>query len=42
MVEDEGHTADLLHFGLGGGVPVDEVGRDGDGQLAAELFSPEP
>ena len=38
LVEDEGHARDLLHRGLGVGVPVDEVGRDGDGQLASELF----
>ena len=40
-VEDEGHAADLLHFDLCRGVPVDEVGRDGDGQLPAELFASE-
>lgn len=39
LVEDEGHSADLLHLGLRRGVPVDEVGRDGDRQLASELFS---
>lgn len=31
LVEDEGHSADLLHSGLCCGVSVDEVGRDGDG-----------
>lgn len=38
LVEDKGHAADLLHLGLGGGVPVDEVGSDGDGQLPPELL----
>lgn len=41
LVEDEGHAADLLHLGLGGGVPVFEVGCDGDGQLPSELLSSE-
>lgn len=40
LVEDEGHAADLLHFGLGGRVPVDEVRSDGDGELPAELLTP--
>lgn len=39
LVEDEGHPADLLHFGLGGRVPVDEVRSDGDGELPAELLT---
>lgn len=38
MVEDEGHAADLLHFGLRCGVAVDKVGGDGDGQLASKLL----
>ena len=42
LVEDERHTADLLHLGLGRGVPVLEVGRDGDGQLPPELLALEP
>lgn len=39
LVEDEGHPADLLHFGLGARVPVDEVRSDGDGELPAELLT---
>lgn len=42
LVEDEGHTADLLHFGLCCRVPVDEVSSDGDGELAPELLAPKP
>lgn len=38
LVEDERHAADLLHFGFRSGVPVDEVGCDGDRQLAPELL----
>ena len=39
LVEDEGHSADLLYLGLGRGVPVDKVGCDGDGQRTPELLS---
>lgn len=39
LIEDEGHAADLFYFGLGSGVPVDEVGCDGDCQLPPELLS---
>lgn len=39
LVEDKGHTADFFHFGLRGGVPVDEVGSDGNGKLPPELLS---
>lgn len=42
LVEDERHAADLLHLGLRRGVPVDEVGRDGNGQLSPELLAPKP
>lgn len=38
LVEDECHAADLLYFGFRCGVPVDEVGRDGDRQLSPELL----
>ena len=38
LVEDERHAADLLDPGLGFRMSVDEVGRYGDRQLAAELF----
>jgi len=31
LIEDEGHSADLLHFGLSCGVTVDEVCGNGDG-----------
>ncbi len=31
LIEDEGHSADLLHFGLSCCVSIDEVCRDGDG-----------
>lgn len=31
LVENEGHTTDLLHFSLCCGVPVDKISRDGDG-----------
>lgn len=41
LVEDEGHTADLLHFRLRCGVAVHKVGRDGDGQLASKLLPSE-
>ncbi len=41
LVEDEGHSADLLHLRLVGRVPVDEIGRDGDRQFAAKLLPPE-
>ena len=39
LVEDERHAADLLHAGLRRRVPVDEVCRDGDGQLAPKLLA---
>lgn len=39
LVENESHAADLFYFGLCSGVPVDEVGCDGDRQLPPELFS---
>ena len=39
LVEDEGHSRDLLHMALRLGVLVDEVGGDGDGQLAPELLA---
>lgn len=39
LVKDEGHSADLLHFGLGRRVPVDEVCSDGDGELPPELLT---
>lgn len=42
LVEDEGHSADLLHLGLSRGVTVHEVSCDGNGQLALELLTPEP
>lgn len=42
LVEDEGHTADLLNLCLCCRVPVDEVSRDGDGKLAPELLPPKP
>lgn len=42
LVEDEGHAADLLHLSLRCRVPVDEVSRDGDCQLAPELLTPKP
>lgn len=42
LVEDEGHSTDLLDFGLSRGVAVDEVGRDGDGEFTAEFFPPKP
>lgn len=38
LVEDEGHAADLFHLGLRRGVPVDEVGCDGDRQLPSKLL----
>lgn len=38
LVEDERHAADLLYFGFRSGVPVDEVGCDGDRQLSPELL----
>lgn len=38
LVEDERHAADLLHFGFRSGVPVDEVGCDGNRQLPPELL----
>lgn len=41
LVKDEGHTTDLLHFGLCCGVPVDKVSSDGDGQLPAKLLAAE-
>ena len=41
LIEDEGHTTDLLYLGLGRGVAVDKVGRDGDGQLPTELLPSE-
>lgn len=39
LIEDEGHSADLLHFGLSCGVTIDEVCGDGDGQFPSELLS---
>lgn len=42
LVEDEGHAADLLNLRLRCSVPVDEVCRDGDGELAPELLAPKP
>ena len=41
LVEDEGHSGDLVDPRLGLRVPVDEVGCDGDRQLASELLTPE-
>ena len=41
LLVHEGHAADLLHHGFGRRVIVDEVGRDGDGQLAPELLTRE-
>ena len=41
LVEDEGHTGDLIYARLRLRVSVDEVGRDGDGQLAAKLLPTE-
>ena len=38
LVVDTCYAADLRHLGLGGRVPVDEVGRDADGQLAPQLL----
>lgn len=38
LVEDEGHSADLFYFGLCTGVPVDEVGRDGNCKFTPELL----
>ena len=42
LVEYKSHTADLFHFGFRCCVSVDEVGRDGDGQFAADLFPTKP
>ena len=39
LVEDVGDARDLLHRRLRRRVAVDEVRRDGDGQLAAELLA---
>lgn len=39
LVKNEGHTTDLLHFGLCCGVPVNKVSCDGDGQLPSKLFA---
>lgn len=41
LVEDEGHTRDLLHLGFSRGVSILKVGRDSDGEFPAELFTPE-
>lgn len=38
LVEDESHSTDFFYFGLCGGVPVDEVGCDGDCQFTPELL----
>lgn len=42
LVEDEGDTTNLLDLCLCCCVPVDEVSRDGDGELSPELFTPKP
>ena len=42
LLVHEGHSADLVHGGLGRGPHVLEVGRDRDGELPAELLAPEP
>jgi hypothetical protein len=39
LVEDEGNSTDLLQRTFRLRVPVDKVGRDGNGQLAAKLFA---
>ena len=39
LVEDEGHSTDLFHLGLGRGVSVHKVGSDGNGQLPSELLT---
>ena len=41
LVEDERHARDLVDARLSLRVPVHEVGRDRDGQLAAELLTAE-
>ena len=41
LVEDERHAGDLVDARLSLRVPVHEVGRDRDGQLAAELLTAE-
>ena len=41
LVEDERHAGDLVDARLSFRVPVHEVGRDRDGQLAAELLTAE-
>lgn len=38
LVVDACHAADLRHLGLSRRVPVDEVGRDADSQLASQLL----
>lgn len=38
LVVDARHAADLRHLGLSRRVPVDEVGRDADSQLASQLL----
>lgn len=38
LVVDPCHAADLLHLSLSSRFPVDEVGRDADGQLASQLL----
>ena len=39
LVEYEGHATDLLNVGLGGGVSVDEVSSNPNGNLSPELLS---
>lgn len=38
LVVDPRHATDFSHLGLGSRVPVDEVGRDADRQLAPQLL----
>lgn len=42
LVEDKGHAADLFDLRLCRCVPVNEVSRDGDGELSPELLTPKP
>jgi hypothetical protein len=39
LVEDESNAGYFFDLAFGLGVLPDEVGRDGDGQLATELFA---
>ncbi len=42
LVEDEGDTADLLHFSFSSGVAIDEVRCDGNGQFPPKLLPAKP